>query len=89
MNLNLADLDSIHVSNFTEIIFDYFCFSSINKPTCFSEKNATILDQIWRNIHLLPIKSGSILSPLSDHLPIYMSVNFIQPKSEKVKQFRS
>ena len=37
----------------------------------------------------MPIKSGSILSSLSDHLPINMSVNLIQPKSEKLIQFRS
>ena len=84
--LNLADLGSIHVSNFTEIMFDNFFFLTINEPTRFSKKSATISDQIWSNIHSLPIKSGSILSPLSDHLPIYMSVTFIQPKSEKLKQ---
>ena len=89
MNLNVAELNSNHVSNFTEMMFDNFYFPIINKPTRFSKKSAIILDQIWTNIHSLQIKSGSILSPLSDHLPIYMSVNLIQPKSEKLNQFRS
>ena len=71
------------------MMFDNFYFPIINKPTRFSKKSASILDQIWTNIHSLPIKSGLILSPLPDHLPIYMSVNLIQPKSEKLKQFRS
>ena len=70
-------------------MFDNFYFPIFNKPTHFSKKSATILDQICTNIHSLPIKLGSILSPLSDHLPISMSVNFIQLKSEKLKQFRS
>ena len=89
INLNLADLDSKHVSNFAEMMYDNFYFPIINKPTCFNKKSATILDQIWTNILSLPIKSGSILSPLSNHLPIYINVYFIQPKSEKLKQFRS
>ena len=89
MNLNLADLDSMHVSNFTEMMFDNFYFPLINKPTRFSKKRATILDQIQANIHSLPIKLGSILSPLPDYLPVYMSVNFIQPKFEKLTHFRS
>ena len=58
MNLNLADLDSIHGSNFTEMMFDHFYFFIINKPTRFSKKSATILDQICTNIHSLPSKSG-------------------------------
>ena len=89
MNLNLTYLDSIHDSNFTEMMFDNFYFSIIFKPTRFSKESATILDQIWTNIQSMPMKSGSIFSPLSESLPVYMRVNFIQPESKKLKQFRS
>jgi len=65
-------------------MFDNFYVPVINTPTRFSETNATVLDHIWTNMHSLTIKYGSILSPLSDHLPTYMSINFnlIRPKKQ-------
>jgi len=75
-NLILADTDNTNVSNFIELMFENFYFPIINKPTRICKTNATVLDQIWTNTHSLPIKSGPILSPLSDHLPVYVCVNY-------------
>ena len=47
----------------------------INNATRTSQGNATVLDNIWTNSYSPSINSGIILHPLSDHMPVIMSIN--------------
>lgn len=89
INYNLLDVDSTDVSDFTELMVENFFVPVINKPTRICKTSATVLDHIWTNIRSIPIKSGSIVSPLSDHLPVYMCINFNLTRNENQMQFRS
>ena len=64
-------------------------FPVINKPTRITDTSATVIDHIWTNLHFYPIKSGVILNPLSDHLPVYMCVNLSKYDLSKPQQKRS
>ena len=74
-NYDLGDQNNIHVSNFVELMLECHYFPVINKPSRITDSSATVIDHIWTNLHSHQIKSGAILSPLSDHLPVYMSIN--------------
>ena len=45
-------------------------YSLINKPTRITDTSATILDHVWTNLYSENIKTGVLLHPISDHLPI-------------------
>jgi len=77
-NYNLAQSDNLNVSNFVELMFDNFYKPVISKPTRISRSSTSIIDHIWTNMHEYPLKSGSILSLLSDNLSVFMCVNFNQ-----------
>ena len=74
-NYDLLNLENTHVSNFVELMHENYYFPVINKPTRFSDSSATVIDHIWTNLHSHQIKSGAILDPLSDHLPVVILCN--------------
>ena len=47
----------------------------LNKPTRISQGSETIVDHIWTNSYSPSINSGIILHPISDHMPVIMSIN--------------
>ena len=65
-----------------------YYFPVINKPTCFSDSSATVIDHIWTNLHSHQIKSGAILDSLSDHLPVYICIDFTKHGLSNLKQKR-
>ena len=70
------------------LMHENYYFPVINKPTCFSDSSATAIDHIWTNLHSHQIKSGAILDPLSDHLPVYISIDFTKHNLSNPKQKR-
>ena len=46
-----------------------FC-SLISKPTRITHTSATILDHVWTNLYSENVKTGVLLHPISDHLPV-------------------
>ena len=75
-NYDLAKtVQNSHVSDFTEIMLNYCLYSLINKSTRISQESATVLDHIWTNSYSLSINSGIILHPISDHMPVILSIN--------------
>ena len=77
------------VCNFTEMMLESHYIPVINKPTRITDTSATVLDYIWTNLHLQQIKSGVILNPLSNHLPVCMCLNlnkqnFYGPQQQKI-----
>ena len=88
-NYDLLNLENTHVSKFVELMHESYYFPVINKPTHYNDSSATVIDHIWTNLHSHHIKSGAILDPLSDHLPVYICIDFIKhglsnPKQKKV-----
>ena len=65
-----------------------YYFPVINKPTCFTDSNATVIGHIWTNFHSHQIKSGGILDLLSDHLPVYICIDFTKHSLSNPKQKR-
>ena len=63
-----------------------YYFPVINKPTRFSDSSATVIDHIWTNLHSHQIKSDAILDPLSDYLPVYISIDFTKHGLSNPKQ---
>ena len=75
-NYDLAKTNhNTHVDEFSEIMFSHSFYSLINKPTRITDTSSTIIDHIWTNTYSQPIKSGIILHPISDHMPVIMSTN--------------
>ena len=71
-NYDLSNQDNKHVFNFIKMMLEGHYFPVITKPTSITDTSATVLDHIWTNIHHQQIKSGVILNPLSDQLPVYV-----------------
>ena len=88
LNYDLLNLGNTHVSNFVELMHENYYFPVINKPTHFSDSSATVIDHIWTNLHSHQIKSGAILDPLSDHLPVYICIDFTKHGLSNPKQKR-
>ena len=89
LNYDLADHKNTNVTKITGLMFDNLYFPVINKPTRICKSSATVLNHIRTNLHSLPIKSGIILRPLSDHMPAYMSINFKLPPKKQTNLIRS
>ena len=88
-NYNLSNQNNEHVCNFIETMLEGHYFPVINEPTHITDTGATVVDHIWTNSHHLQIKSGVILNPLSDHLPVYMCINLNKQNFYRSQQKRS
>ena len=94
MNINLNNIDSIHVNNYVSCLNSSLFLPVITKPTRFpsgdNNGNPSNLDHIWYN-KLQPFQSGILNLDISDHLPTFLHVYIgnIQCNDSKVKiQFR-
>ena len=89
-NYDLLNQENIHVSNFVEVMHENY-FPVINQTLCFSTISRPIyncsrshLDQLYSH----QIKSGVILDPISDHLPVYICIDFTKHDLYNPKQKR-
>ena len=87
------DLFNIHSCHYTQEFFNLMCsygfFSSISKTTRLSS-TSSLIDNIFCNNLSLVRCSGIIIDDLSDHFPIYISVNMTikdDKLAEKCKHF--
>ena len=75
MNINLNDLDSVHVNNYTSCLSSSFFIPAITKCTRFPSNDINAspsnLDHIWFN-KLFNFESGMINIDISDHLPTFL-----------------
>ena len=88
-NYDLSNQDNEHVCNFIEMMLKDHYFPVINKPTRITDTSAIVLEHIWTNLHQQQIKSGVILNPLSDHLPVHMRFNLNKQNLYRPHQKRS
>ena len=79
LNYDISNQENSHTSNFTDLMFEKSYFPVINKPTRISDSSASTLDHIWTNLLGNHYKSGIILQPISDHLPIFVCTNLNKP----------
>ena len=94
MNINLYDLDSVHVDNCSSCLSSSFFIPTITKCTRFPSYDSNVspsnLDHIWFN-KLFNFWSGMINIDISDHLPtfLHMYLNHNEVNHTKTKiEFR-
>ena len=60
----------------------------ISKPTRITDHSATLIDHIYTNVPQKVVKSGICLTGITDHLPIFCTVNNKLPTYDDRKYFR-
>ena len=77
LNINCLEyFENKKVSTFCNLLLECGANVLINKPTRVAKKYATIIDNvIITNIFNESLKKGIIKSDISDHLPIFFSIN--------------
>ena len=74
-NICLMNEDySPQISNFTNMMREFFFRPLITRPTRFTENSATIIDHIWTN-YAIDIDSYIFYCDITDHCPIYCRLN--------------
>ena len=61
-------------AQFIESLFAFSLLPMITKPTRITAHSATLIDNIFTNNTAVSSKNGSIISDISDHLPIFSIV---------------
>lgn len=73
-NINLLNYNSDNnVKDFVNMLYTYYIFPVITKPTRVTSTSATLIDHIWTNNFHTPSTNGIIYTTLSDHFPIFTS----------------
>ena len=71
-NINLFNYDSNNqVNYFSDSIYSLGLFPLITKPTRITSHSATLIDNIFTNIHDYVHMSGIIVCDISDHFPVF------------------
>ena len=71
-NINLFNYDSNNqVNYFLDSIYSLGLFPLITKPTRITSHSATLIDNIFTNIHDYAHMSGIIVCDISDHFPVF------------------
>ena len=81
-NYNLLSTKNSDVNNFVDKFFEFGMYPLINIPTRITDTTASVLDHFWTNIVDVPIKSTVVVNPISDHLPIYMTIGINDSQKE-------
>ena len=86
-NLNQIPLNN-HALSFSNLLSSYGYVQLIYKPTRVHKTSKTLLDNIYINRTTKVLKSGVIMHDLSDHFPIFMTLNFDTSFQEQSPQHR-
>ena len=90
-NYDLFQQDSSKVNELLDTMSENCFYPLINKPTRITDTTATILDHVWTNLYSDEIKTGVLLHPISDHLPVLMcystSQNTENNQNNKIRIF--
>ena len=75
-NINLLNCGGHLESNdFLLMLNSYFLLPCILQPTRFTERSATLIDNIFSNTYAMNTISGNLVSKISDHLPQVLIVD--------------
>ena len=85
-NLDLIKLnDDNIIKEFIDVNYANGLLPVITKPTRITHQTATLIDNIYTNIYALDyMKSGIIISDISDHLPVFLQ--FGKKSDKQVKE---
>lgn len=75
-NINLLNTENDLTSYFLNRLFSYSYFPLISKPTRVTNHSATLIDNIFTNSLENNIKSGVLITDISDHFGIFTLSNF-------------
>lgn len=83
-NINLLNHE-VHAAtdNFLNVMYAHKILPTIKRPTRYGECCATLIDNIFTNILDESNISGIILDDLSDHLPIFCTIQNQKPQPKK------
>ena len=70
LNYDLFQHDNVRVNGLLSTMVDNCFYSIINKTASITDTSATILDHVWTKMNSDDIKTGVLLHPISDHLPV-------------------
>ena len=84
-NINLLNHE-VHAAtdNFLNVMYAHKILPAIKRPTRYGECCATLIDNIFTNILDETNISGIILDDLSDHLPIFCTIQNQKPQPKKI-----
>ena len=75
-NINLLNYEiDLNIANYVNTLIQHNVLPLIDKPTRITRRSETLIDNILTNTDTDKIKSGIILTDISDHLPIFMVEN--------------
>ena len=76
------------VNDLMDIMSDNSFYSLINKSTRITDTSAIIFDHVWTNLYSETIKTGVLLHPIFDHLPVPTCYYFHQIKHKLDNKIR-
>jgi len=83
-NIDLIKFESHQsTSDYLDMLYSYFCFPVITQPTRVTEHSRTLIDHIYTNSLDKNIATGILVSDLSDHFPIFMTLHDILPSQRQ------
>ena len=88
LNFDLLDLSGKKTEQFTDIMFTYNFYLLINKPIRITGSSSSTIDDIWTNVSITSIKSGTIAHCVADHLPVMQETNLGKIKTNSVANVR-
>ena len=75
-NIDLLKTDGHHeTQNFVSLMYGAGLFPTITKPTRITEYSSTIIDHVYSNNVKDSVIGGILINDISDHLPVFISVN--------------
>ena len=69
--------DNNTINDVLSIFYNNSLFPLIDRPTRITPTSATIIDNIFSNVFMHKIKSGVVISDITDHFPIYQITNAV------------
>ena len=75
-------------SEYLDILLSLGYLPIITKPTRITDHSATLIDHIYTNVPQKVVKSGICLAGITDHLPIYCTVDNKFPTYDGLRYFR-
>ena len=76
-NLDLLESNKPKISEFINLIYSSNCFPCIDRPTRITDHSATLIDNIFTNDVCVDIKSGNLISDITDHFPNFVIIGSV------------
>jgi len=90
-NLDLLKFrENNNINDFLDFMISCSYFPTITLPTRLTNRQGTLIDNFFvkTDKHLFDTQSGIILSQISDHLPYFMALDYVQMSKPSVKHIK-